>query len=162
MRVHYFLILKHFFKRVESPDNSEDVQMFKEIGSSLISKAYEHDTIMKSKRDEDSLFTELLESQLKKMPEGEKVRIKMKINQLIYEYQLKAVNPVEKQWPNSYSRDMSSIQQSSQMQLSEQQLSGQFDVDMQPTVTSDINQFQRLYQPGYYSLPKNMFQGHNN
>ena len=40
----------------------EDVKMFKEIGSSLLSKAYEHDKIMKNKKDEDSLLTELLVS----------------------------------------------------------------------------------------------------
>ena len=157
----------------------EDVKMFKEIGSSLLSKAYEHDKIMKNKKDEDSLFTELLESQLKKMPEAEKVHVKMRINQLIYEYQLKAANPVEKQWPNSHHpHDRSSIQQTSQMQASEQQLSGQFntpygsDVDMLPTShhtsrfhfpNTEIEPGQRLYQSGYYSLPsKNVFQGHDN
>ena len=95
---------------------------------------------LKNKKDEDSLFTELLESQLKKMPEAEKVHVKMRINQLMYEYQLKAANPVEKQWQNSHHPcDRSSMQQTSQMQASEQQLSGQFNtpygshVDMSPT-----------------------------
>ena len=50
----------------------------------------------------------------------------MRINQLIHACQ-KAANPVEKQWPNRHRPcDRSLIYQTSQMQVGEQQLSGQF------------------------------------
>ena len=66
--------------------------MFQEIGSSLVACVKEENRI--DEKDEDTIFCELLASQLRTFDLPDKLMIRMKISQLIYEYQMRASTAV--------------------------------------------------------------------
>ena len=68
--------------------------MFQEIGSSLVACVKEENRT--DEKDEDTIFCELLASQLRTfdLPDPDKLMIRMKTSQLIYEYQMRASTAV--------------------------------------------------------------------
>ena len=66
--------------------------MFQEIGSSLVACVKEKNRT--DEKDEDTIFCELLASQLRKFDLPDKLMIRMKISQLIYEHQMRASTAV--------------------------------------------------------------------
>ena len=80
---------------------NDELKMIQEIGSSLVACVKEkHRT---NERDEDALFGELIASQLRKIGSPEKIMIKMKISQLIYDHQMRASTAVRGNWERSNS-----------------------------------------------------------
>ena len=67
----------------ENPVDKAEIEIMKKIGERLEQKG-------KSKVDEDSLFGQLIASQLKKIPSEERIVTKMEINNVIYSHLLKS------------------------------------------------------------------------
>ena len=66
----------------ENPVDKAEMEIIKKIGERLVEKG-------KSEVDEDSLFGQLIASQLKKIPTEERLITKMEINNVIYSHLLK-------------------------------------------------------------------------
>ena len=80
---------------------NDELKVLQEIGSSLVAFVKEkHKT---NERDEDTLFGELIASQLRKMGSHDKIMIKMKISQLMYDHQMRASTALRGNWERSTS-----------------------------------------------------------
>lgn len=80
---------------------NDELKVLQEIGSSLVACVKEkHKT---NERDEDTLFGELIALQLRKMGSHDKIMIKMKISQLMYDHQMRASTALRGNWERSTS-----------------------------------------------------------
>ena len=82
-------------------DYNKELKIFQDIGTSLVSCIKDKQQIQE--RDEDTLFGELIASELRKIGLPDKLMIKMKINQLIYDHQMRASTAVKDNWERNTS-----------------------------------------------------------